>query len=634
MKGISPIPDRDGYKFYGWLLFVFVLAMTTVHGQVERIEPPNWWVGFEDNRLQLLLKGQDLGTFEVALDHPQVQLQGVHKADSPNYLFLDLYIPPATPPGRMEIHLKREGRKAIRFAYELKERLHDKAYYKGFSSEDVIYLITPDRFANGDPSNDRVAGLREDRIDRKDDYARHGGDIRGIINHLDYIDDMGFTALWSSPLLENDMPEQSYHGYAITDFYRVDPRFGTLEVYKELASKARQKGIKLIMDQVANHCGLHHWWMEDLPFSDWINEQPVFERKGRVKVSNHRRTTNQDIYASDRDREDMSNGWFVSAMPDLNQKNPFMASYITQNSIWWIETLELGGIRQDTYPYPDKDFMASWAKRIMTEYPDFSIVGEEWSYNPLLVGYWQQGAENRDGYTSYLRSAMDFPLQQALVDALTETEDWDSGWITLYEALANDFHYASPHELLMFADNHDMDRIYTQLEEDAVLTKMAMAFVLLSPRIPQVYYGTEILMENTQQPDSHGLIRSDFPGGWEGDTVDAFSGAGLSEASSDMQEFLRKILHFRKGEPVIHMGKTKHFAPEDGIYVLFRYSENRTVALIMNKNEKPVQLELSRFSEMGLDGKRMYDPIKGGEMVWENQIPLETKGVLLLTNYK
>ncbi len=248
----------------------------------------------------------------------------------------------------------------------------------------MIYLITPDRFANGDPKNDRVRGMRENRIDRKDDYARHGGDIRGIIERLDYISEMGFTAIWPSPLLENDMPEQSYHGYAITDFYRVDPRFGTLEEYRELASKAREKGLKLIMDQVANHCGLYHWWMEDLPFSDWLNEQRVFEKDGEVKVSNHRRTTNQDLYASDWDKEHMNDGWFVNAMPDLNQKNPFMANYITQNSIWWIETLGLGGIRQDTYPYPDKDFMANWARRIMTEYPDFSIVGEEWSYNPLL----------------------------------------------------------------------------------------------------------------------------------------------------------------------------------------------------------------------------------------------------------
>ena len=634
MLGRHPIPERYGYTFFGLFLFVFVFAMTSVCAQVERIEPPNWWVGFEDSRLQLLLKGEDIGQFQVSLNHAQVRLEAVHKGDSPNYLFLDLYIPKATAPGKLIFQLERGRRKSLKVSYELKERPYNKDYYKGFSSEDVIYLITPDRFANGDPDNDQVPGLRENRIDRKDDYARHGGDIRGIIDHLDYIEEMGFTAIWSSPLLENNMPEQSYHGYAITDFYRVDPRFGTLEDYQELASKARDKGIKLIMDQVANHCGLYHWWMDDLPFSDWINGQPVFEEDGTVKVSNHRRTTNQDSYASEWDQEYMSNGWFVNAMPDLNQKNPFMANYITQNSIWWIETLGLGGIRQDTYPYPDKDFMASWAKRIMTEYPHFSIVGEEWSYNPLLVGYWQDGAKNRDGYTSYLRSVMDFPMQKALVDALTEKEDWDSGWIKLYEALANDFHYASPRDLLMFADNHDMDRIYTQMKEDAVLTKMAMAFVMLSPRIPQVYYGTEVLMENTQQPDSHGLIRSDFPGGWEGDTADAFSGEGLSEKALDMQEFLRKVAHFRKAEPVIHSGKTKHFAPKDGTYVLFRYSDERTVALIMNKNEEPVQLDLSRFSEMGLDGKQMYDPISERVVVWGNSLTLETRGVLLLTNQK
>ena len=476
--------------------------------------------------------------------------------------------------------------------------------------------------------------MRENGIDRKDDYARHGGDIRGIINKLDYISEMGFTALWSSPLLENDMPEQSYHGYAITDFYQVDPRFGTLEEYRELAEKAREKGIKLIMDQVANHCGLYHWWMEDLPFRNWINGQPSYENNEAVTISNHRRTTNQDLYASDWDKESMSRGWFVSAMPDLNQENPFMANYLTQNSIWWIETLGLGGIRQDTYPYPDKVFMAEWARRIMREYPKFSIVGEEWSYNPLLVGYWQQGAQNKDGYQSHLKSSMDFPLQRTLMKALTEKEDWDSGLITLYEALANDFHYASPQDLLFFADNHDMDRVFTQLEEDPILTKMAMAFVLLAPRIPQVYYGTEILMENSSKPESHGLIRSDFPGGWESDNVNAFSGSGLTPEQLDMQQFMRELLHFRKGEPAIHKGKTKHFAPEEGIYVLFRYENERKVVLILNKNEQPVELDLSRFSEMALEGQRLREVVSNEEFAWEGRLRLKDKGVLVLSNEK
>ena len=614
------------------LLLIHLFTIVMANAQVERIEPPNWWVGFENENIQLLLKGPQIGSYTVSLDHPEVSLKGVHVADSPNYLFLDLFIPKNTPPGTLYFELNRANETTVQLSYELQSRSQGQELYKGFSSEDVIYLITPDRFANGNPDIDEVPGLREMDINRKNDYARHGGDIRGIIDNLDYISEMGFTALWSSPLLENDMPEQSYHGYAITDFYKVDPRFGTLETYRELANKAREKGMKLIMDQVANHCGLYHWWMEDLPFSDWINEQPAFENDKPVRISNHRRTTNQDLYASDWDKDGMSRGWFVSAMPDLNQQNPFMANYITQNSIWWIETLGLGGIRQDTYPYPDKDFMADWARSIMTEYPEFTVVGEEWSYNPLLVGYWQQGANNRDGYQSHLKSSMDFPLQRTLMEALTEEEDWDSGLIKLYEALANDFHYASPKNLLLFADNHDMDRIFTQLGEDPILTKMALGFVLLAPRIPQVYYGTEILMENSSKRDSHGLIRSDFPGGWNGDRVNAFSGSGLSPAQRDMQQFMRKLLHFRKDQPAIHNGKTRHFAPEAGIYVLFRFNEERSVVLILNKNDKPVTLDLSRFREMDLEGQRLREVVTDKEYEWEDQLRLKDKGVLILTN--
>ena len=622
------------FSHCGLLFFVFVLSLSMGFAQVERIEPPNWWVGFKQQKLQLLLYGEGIATAVITLDHPQVKLDKVHSADSPNYLFLDLLIPESTSAGKLNFKFNQVGKPTESYSYELKDREHKSDVFEGFSSRDVIYLITPDRFANGDASKDIDTSMREKTLDRKDDYGRHGGDIRGIINHLDYIADMGFTAVWPSPLLENDMPEQSYHGYAITDYYRVDPRFGTLEEYKELASKAREKGIKLIMDQVANHCGLYHWWMDDLPFSDWINDQSTFEKGKSVKTSNHRRTTHQDPYASDFDKDDMVKGWFVTAMPDLNQENPFLAEYLIQNSIWWIEILGLGGIRQDTYPYPDKNFMANWARSIMAEYPNFSIVGEEWSYNPLQVAYWQHGMPNQDGYQSYLKSTMDFPIQRTLAESLIEKEDWNSGLIRLYEALANDFHYASPKDLLLFGDNHDMDRIFTQLNEDAVLTKMALAYVLIAPRIPQVYYGTEILMENTAKPDSHGLIRSDFPGGWEGDAVNAFTGEGLTPEQKGMQEFMKELLLFRKDETVIHSGQTKHFAPEKGVYVLFRYQSARTVVLIINKNKNTVELDLSRFAEMGLEGELMREVITGETFSWEDKLVLEDRGVLILSNEK
>ncbi|WP_373073581.1 glycoside hydrolase family 13 protein [Zeaxanthinibacter enoshimensis] len=615
---------------FNFVYVLFLLATMTVSAQVNRVEPPNWWVGFKDNGLQLMLHGPDLGSYTAKVESPGVVVRKVLPADSPNYLIIDLELSSEVRPGIMDIVLLKKG-KEIQVPYELKARDKAAEEYKGFDSSDVIYLITPDRFANGNPANDKIEGLRELKVDRTDDYGRHGGDIRGIIDHLDYIDEMGFTAIWSSPLLINDMPRASYHGYAITDFYRVDPRFGTLDEYKELAEKSSERGIKLVMDQVANHIGVKHWWMEDLPFKDWIHYQQGFEKGEDIPVTNHRRTVNQDPYASKADAELMDNGWFVPSMPDLNQDNPFMATYLIQNSLWWIETLGLGGIRQDTYPYPDKEFMSAWAGRIMEEYPDFNIVGEEWSYNPLLVGYWQSGSSSSGDYESNLKTTMDFPLQQTLVNALKEEERWDSGFNSLYEALANDFYYHDPQSIMLFGDNHDMDRLFTQLDEDRVLTKMALAYILTVPRIPQVYYGTEILMDNSSKPGDHGLIRTDFPGGWDGDKINAFTGKGLSAAQQDMQQAMKKLLNFRKGNQVLHKGETRHFAPQDGVYTLFRTLDDKTVVLFLNKNDEPVLIPLQRYSEMGLEGKRMRNVISGEEVIWEDMLQLDEKGFLLLT---
>ncbi len=609
---------------------LFLLVVMSASAQEIRVEPPNWWVGFKDSELQLMLHGPDVGSFDAVIEGSDVTLIKAQAADSPNYLFLDLNIGPGARAGKIDIVLKK-GKEEIRLPYLLNERVKPAEDYVGFDSSDVIYLITPDRFANGDPSNDKVKGLKETKVDRKNDYGRHGGDIRGIINHLDYIDEMGFTAIWSSPLLINDMPNASYHGYAMTDFYLVDPRFGTLQEYKELAEKSSERGIKLIMDQVANHIGVEHWWMKDLPFKDWIHYQEGFENGEKIPVTNHRRTVNQDPYAAKADVKLMDNGWFVTSMPDLNQDNPFMATYLIQNSLWWIETLGLGGIRQDTYPYPDKEFMSEWAGRIMTEYPNFNIVGEEWSYNPLLVGYWQSGSSASGDYESNLKTTMDFPLQQTLVNALKQEESWDKGFNTLYEGLANDFYYHDPKSIMIFGDNHDMDRLYTQLDEDAVLTKMALAYILTVPRIPQLYYGTEILMENSAKPGDHGLIRTDFPGGWKGDKVNAFNGQGLSDEQKDMQQTLKKLLNFRKGNQVLHQGETRHFAPEDAVYTLFRTIGDQAVVLFLNKNDSAVKIPLQRYSEMGLKGKKAKDVISGEEFIWNDVLQLDEKGFLLLT---
>lgn len=603
----------------------------TDYNDIERVEPSHWWVGFKNQTLQLLVKDENVYTADIEISYDGVTIESIVKGTSPNYLFVDLNISENTKPGKFNIYFKfKNGSQKIQ-TYELKSRIKPSEDYIGFNSSDVIYLITPDRFANGDESNDIIAYLKEKKIDRKNDYARHGGDIKGITNHLDYINEMGFTAIWPCPLLTNDMPRASYHGYAMTDFYQVDPRFGTLEEYIELANKARTFDIKLIMDQVVNHCGSEHWWMKDLPFSDWVNQQEAFEANKELKNSNHRRTVNQDAYASEKDRQGMTDGWFVEAMPDLNQNNPFMATYLIQNSIWWIETLGLGGIRQDTYPYSDKTFLADWTGAIMTEYPSFSIVGEEWSYNPLIVGYWQQGMYNKDGYKSRLKSPMDFPMQQQIVNALNEDEQWDSGFVKMYEGLANDFYYASPKDLMIFPDNHDMSRIFTQLNKNVTKTKMALGYIFTLPRIVQFYYGTEILMNDSAKPGDHGLIRTDFPGGWQGDKVNAFTGEGLTIAQKDMQLFVKKLLNHRKDSKAIIEGKTIHFAPENGVYVLFRAIENEIVVVILNKNKKQVSLNLDRFDEMGLKGKSLTNIITSERVIWKEYLTLKGEGITILT---
>ncbi len=601
---------------------------------LERVEPTNWWVGLKNTSLQLLVKEAKIGNSKPSISYAGVSIEKVHKARSENYLFLDLKIDKSTKAGKFDIVFTFDDGTKKTHTYELKSREKPAEDYVGFNSSDAIYLITPDRFANADERNDINKKLKETSLDRTDDYKRHGGDLQGIINHVDYISDLGFTTVWPTPVLTNDMPKGSYHGYAITDYYQVDPRFGTLDDYKKLAQKLKEKGMKLIMDQVANHCGLEHWWMKDIPFKDWVNYQENFENKGALITSNHRRTSNQDIYASKADKKGMSDGWFVSEMPDLNQRNPFMAKYIIQNSIWWIETLGLGGIRQDTYPYSDKEFMSNWAGSIMNEYPNFSIVGEEWSYNPLLVGYWQKGANNKDGYKSNLRSTMDFPMQKNIIDGLNEEESWDKGLVKLYEGLANDFHYATPKDIMVFLDNHDKSRLFTEVKEDITKAKMALGYMLMMPRIPQVYYGTEILMNDTANPGDHGLIRSDFPGGFKGDKINAFTGDGLTAKQKEMQSFVSKVLNYRKNSEAIQDGKTIHFAPFMGTYFLFRTKGTETVVHIINKNDAPVTIDLKRYKEVGLEGKTLKNIITGEEFIWKDEIHLSEKGSIILTTKK
>ncbi|MDT8401675.1 MAG: glycoside hydrolase family 13 protein [Bacteroidales bacterium] len=586
------------------LLMTALMFSTAGLAQIDRIEPPSWWTGMKNPSLQLMVHGKDIADCRLNIEYPGVSIVSVERTTNNNYLFINLEISPATKPGTVRLEFRKGNKTVATHEYQLLERQAGSAERKGFDNSDVMYLIMPDRFANGDPSNDEIKGMKEG-LKRRQRFGRHGGDIQGLRDHLDYIAGMGFTAIWVNPVLENDMDEGSYHGYATTDFYKVDRRLGTNDEYVKLVREAKEKGLKVIMDMIFNHCGLKHWWMDDPPSEDWINY-------GEYVPTNHRRTVNQDPYASENDRKAMTDGWFVSAMPDLNQNNPFMAEYLIQNSIWWIEAADLSGIRMDTYPYPDKHMMAEWNRRVLDEYPDFNIVGEEWSLNPAIVSYWQKGQDNRDGYRGCLPSLMDFPLQNAVSEALNEKEEWDGGLIKIYEMLANDFLYPDPFNLVVMPDNHDMPRFYMQLDMNRDLFRNGIVFFLTTRGIPQIFYGTEILMTH-KEGDDHGYIRKDFPGGWPGDKVNAFTGEGLTSEEKNMQNEFKRLLNWRKTSRVIHTGKLMHFAPEHGTYVYFRYDDSDMVMVILNKNASPYDLDLERFSEILGDKKTARDVLGGRE---------------------
>lgn len=600
---------RKTYLFIAFLaLFHFM-----VNAQTFRVEPPNWWVGMNDPHLQLMVYGEDVSSAAITLDYPGVSLVSVKKTDNPNYLFLNLEISDKTEPGTVALGFRTPNGRSFNYDYELLDREPGSANREGFNNSDVMYLLMPDRFANGDVENDIVEGMRESVLDRTNITGRHGGDLAGIKVHLDYIKEMGYTAIWFNPFLENDMDRSSYHGYSTTDFYKVDPRYGSNEEFRELVSLAGDKEVKIVMDMIFNHIGSRHWWMKDLPAADWINFSSDYVQ------SSHRRTVNVDPYASESDRKLMLDGWFVRSMPDLNQRNPFLAEYLIQNSIWWVEYAGLAGIRMDTYPYPDKHMMAEWNKRILAEFPDLNIVGEEWSMNPGLVGYWQKDQSNKDGYNGHIPSMMDFPLQNALKESLVNDESWDKGWITLYDALSNDFLYPDPFNLVIFPDNHDMRRFYMQVGMDDDLYKLGITYILTTRGIPQIFYGSEILMTHTEG-DHHGWIRKDFPGGWEGDPVNAFTGEGLANNEKEMQDFFKKILNWRKDADVIHTGEMIHYVPEDGVYVYGRYNDEHTVMVLLNKTGKKISLETERFSELTGQYTTGTDIISGKTFDLTNEI--------------
>lgn len=604
------------------LLLIIVAPFVAADSQITRIEPANWWVGMKYNQVELLVHGDNIGANTPAVNYPGVNIINIKKSDSPNYLFVTIDIAATTKPGKFPIEFARDGQIQSRVDYQLLAREKNSAQRQGFSPKDTIYLITPDRFANGNTGNDAMPGMLE-QPNRAYKGGRHGGDIAGMEKHLDYIAAMGFTQIWPNPLTENNMEKYSYHGYAATDLYKIDARYGTNEEFKNFVQKAQKKGIGVIQDIVLNHIGSNHWWMKDLPAKDWLNFQniPVF--------TNHNRTTIQDPYADPLDKRRFVDGWFVITMPDLNQQNPHLATYLIQNSLWWIEYAGLSGIREDTYGYADEKFLSRWAKTIMDEYPNFNIVGEEWSTNPSVVAHWQRGKANSSGHVPHIPSMMDFPIHETLREVLHEPESWDKGWVRLYEMLANDFIYPDPFNLVIFPENHDTSRLYSYLDEDIDLFKIAMVYMATMRGIPQFYYGSEVLMTSPRERDD-GAVRADMPGGWKGDSKNAFTGKGLSAEERDAQKFIKNLLNWRKNSEVIHRGKLRHYAPEQGVYVYVRYLDAKAVMVILNKNAHSVTHHFLAYREF-VDGKKTArDVLTGKQVNLRESLQVAPKGSLIL----
>lgn len=608
---------------FALLLFAFtVIILNAQEISINRIEPPNWWVGMNNLHLQLLVYGKNISKSTPEIRHDGVTLTEIKRTENPNYLFLNLILNENLSPGNMTITFTGKNQKLSR-EYFFKKREKGSAEREGFNAAEVMYLLMPDRFANGDPVNDEIEGMRE-KPDRSNKDGRHGGDIKGIIDHIDYLDDMGIKSLWINPLVENDNPEYSYHGYAITDFYNTDPRYGTNSDYIELVEKCHQKDIKVVMDMVFNHCSVYHWFIMDLPSSDWIHQFDKFTR------SNFRAPTTFDPYASEADKTKMLTGWFDVHMADLNQNNPLLATYLIQNSIWWIEFAALDGIRIDTQPYSYKSFISKWGKAVFAEYPNFNVVGESWLHREAYVAYFQGGTQNFDGYNSHIPSVTDFPLRNALSSAFKEKDGWAEGLAKFYYVHGQDFLYGDPKNLLVFADNHDLDRIYTALDTNFANWKMSMALMLTTRGIPCIYYGTEILMEGIEH-SGHGNIRKDFPGGWQNDKRNAFEESGRTEAENEAFNYLAKLIHWRNNRKVIHDGNFKHFIPENNTYVYFRYDKDNCTMIAFNNSPNEMKaLDASKFKECIDDYTYAVNVVTNEPVYFIDSFSLPPKSVLIL----
>ena len=623
-------PPRPALALLLGLAVAATLAPPVVAQTVERVEPAFWWAGMAHEELQIMLHGDDVGRSRVALaETPGVRLDRVVAVDSPDYLFLELTVGDGAGPGTLAFTLDGPGGTTT-LDYELRARTRAPGTYaQGFSPEDVIYLMMPDRFANGDVANDEVAGMLEG-VDRQNPNARQGGDFAGVLDHLGYIEDLGMTAIWFTPVFENDMtPEYgAYHGYAATDMYRVDRRFGSNDEFVALVDAVHGRGMKVIMDMIHNHIGDRHWWMADPPTPDWVHDLD------RVGLTNYRTSAAIDPYASDVDRRGLVDGWFVTEMPDLNQDNDLLVQYLLQNTVWWIEHSGIDGIRMDTYPYPDKDYMARWAAYVLEAYPDFNIVGEAWMHNVPHEAYWQSGSPVSDGYDSNIENVTDFPLQAALLAAFNEPDGYETGLARLYLTLGQDFLYAQPSEMVGFLDNHDVPRAFSSLGEDPAALRMAYALLMTLPRIPQVYYGTELAMpDGDRAAGGDGYKRTPMTGGWPGDERSVFTAAGRTDLEAETHAYVRALTRWRRGAGVVHHGRTTQFVPDAGTYVVVRWDADDAVMTVVNKAADDRTLSLDRFAER-LDGYASARDVVTGDAVALGEtltVPARTALVLELS---
>lgn len=607
--------------------------------KVDRIDPTNWFVGMKNPSLQLMVYGEGISSADVTTDYAGVKVDSIVRLDSPNYLLVYLNLDGAQP-GEMTLNFKN-GKQTKKVKYELKAREKRGEERIGFTNADVLYMLMPDRFADGDPNNNDIKGLYTYKTDRSQPSLRHGGDLEGIRQHLDYFKELGVTALWFTPVLENNSPDgngsSTYHGYATTDYYRVDPRFGTNEEYKRLCDEAHSKGLKVVMDMIFNHCGFEHPWVADMPSSDWLNTPEWLDaRKDKTKPevndkylqTSYKLTPIVDPYASKVDFKETVEGWFVPTMPDLNQKNPHVMTYLIQNSEWWIETVGIDGIRMDTYPYADAEGMAMWMNTLGEEYPNFNVVGETWVTEPAYTAAWQKDSKISNS-NSYLGTVMDFSFYDKINQAKREdTDGFTTGMNRIYNNFVYDYLYPNPSSVMAFIENHDTDRFLGN-GKDSTALKQALAILLTVNRIPQLYYGTEVLMNGTKEV-TDGNVRKDFPGGFPGDERSAFTAEGRTRAENAMFTWLSKLLHWRQGNDVIVKGKQTQFIPYNGVYVVARQYNGKTVMTVVNGTRKQAALAVKRYAEVIGANTAATDVLTGKTVSLADDVQLAPRDVMIL----